>query len=75
MPINSYLVYPRLGEKEALITHLNKISECETLEASNEDIVILVTDTTDELHEGILQENLKLIPEIQGMALVYAQEG
>ncbi len=75
MPICSYLVYPRVGEKESLITNLNKISECETIESTNEDIVVLVTDTADDIQEGILQENLKHIPQIQGMALVYGQEG
>ena len=75
MPVCSYLVYPRTGRKEKLISHFNNFSECEALESLNEDIVVLVTDTKDEVEEGILQENLKLIPEIQEMALVYVQEG
>ena len=75
MPICSYLIYPQSGEKKKLISHLNRFSECEALESLNENMVILVTDTKDDIQEGILQENLKLIPEIQGIALVYAQEG
>ena len=75
MPVCSYLVYPRAGEKDALITHLNQISECETIESTNENIVVLVTDTADDVQEGVLQENLKRISQIQAMALVYGQEG
>ena len=74
MPIHSYLVYPHTGEKKALITNLNKISGCETLESRNDEIVILVTDTESDFQEGLLQEDLKLLPQIQGMALVYGQE-
>ena len=75
MPIHSYLVYPHIGKKRALITNLNKISGCEILDSSNEEIVILVTDTGNDIQEGVLQENLKTVPQIQGMALVYGQEG
>ena len=59
MPVCSYLVYPRTRCKEKLISHLNNFFECEALESLNENIVILVTDTKDEVEEGILQENLK----------------
>ncbi len=75
MPILSYLVYPREGKKERLIRSLQKISSCEILESTNEDILILLTDTKDDYEEGLIQENLKQVPEIEGMALVYAQEG
>ena len=74
MPICSYLVYPRIGKKEELISHLNDFSECITVNSLNKDIVILVTDTKDDIEENDLQESLKLIPEIQGMALVYMQD-
>ncbi len=74
MPIQSYLVYPRNGERGELISSLKNTPFCEILESNNKDIIILVTDTEDDYQEGMLQENLKLIPQIQGMALVYAQE-
>ncbi len=75
MPILSYLVYPREGKKEELISSLQKISSCEIVESINKDVVILLTDTKNDYEEGLIQENLKQVPEIEGMALVYAQEG
>lgn len=75
MPIQSYLVYPKADEKKNLILNLSNIPCCEVLESTNEDIIILLTDTADDLEEGQLQENLKAVPQLQGMALVYAQEG
>ncbi len=75
MPIQSYLVYPREGEKQNLNLNLNSLANCETVESTNEDIIILLTDTANDYEEGLLQENLKAIPQLQGMALVYAQEG
>ncbi len=74
MPIQSYLVYPRQGQKNTLASILNRTAHCQTVESLNKDVLILVTDTLNNEEEGILQENLKLIPEIQEMALVYAQE-
>ena len=72
VPIQSYLVYPQVGEKQVLINQLNQFSECEVLESTNEDVVILVTDTQDDKEENLLQENLNAITQISGMALVYA---
>ena len=74
MPIQSYLVYPRQGQKQTLLSILNQTVHCRTLESLNNDVLILVTDTLNNEEEEILQENLKLIPQIQQMALVYAQE-
>ncbi|MBT6325375.1 MAG: hypothetical protein HOJ35_05360 [Bdellovibrionales bacterium] len=75
MPIQSYLVYPRKDKKQKLLSHLRKLSGCETMESTNEEIIILLTDTSSDFEEGQLQENLKAIPHLEGMALVYAQEG
>ncbi|MBK25283.1 MAG: hypothetical protein CME70_14910 [Halobacteriovorax sp.] len=74
MPIFSYLVYPRMGKKEELIKSLEGIPECKTVDSTNEDIVVLLTDTSSEEKEMHLQETLKQVPEIEGMALVYAGE-
>ncbi len=75
MPIQSYLVYPTRGNRDDLINTLNAISDCEVTESTNEDIFILLTDTENEEKEYQLQDKLKMIPGIQGMVLVYAQEG
>lgn len=74
MPVCSYLVYSHSEDKEALVSQLNKIPECQTVEASNRDMLILVTETKDQIHEKSLQETLMQIPAIQNIALVYGQE-
>ena len=74
MPVCSYLVYPHTDKKRQLLSRLDTLSECEAFESVNNALVVLVTETKDDIQEGILQENLKLIPEIQSMALVYAGE-
>lgn len=75
MPVQSYLVYPRENMRSDLISKLSNLNECEVLESTNEELLILLTDTQDSYAEGMLQEELKLIPEIQGISLVFAQEG
>lgn len=74
MPVHSYLVYPQTGKKKELVRQLNQIPECETVEATNNELVVLVTDTRSKTQEDRLQERLKLVPEIQNIALVFGQE-
>ena len=74
MPIYSYIVYPQKGEKEKLAAQLNAMHQCEAFPSTNEDMLILATETADNIQESLLQEGLKLIPQIQAMALVYGQE-
>ncbi|MEJ4088798.1 hypothetical protein [Galbibacter orientalis] len=70
MPIKSYIVLPYDGEKEALIKDLKLISGCEIAEASNKEIVLLVTDTKDESEEDRLKEKLESISSLKFMAMV-----
>ena len=48
MPIKSYIAFPKPGQKEALIESLLQLPGCEVSPAHNEEIVIVVTDSTDE---------------------------
>ncbi|UTW66552.1 chaperone NapD [bacterium SCSIO 12643] len=70
MPIKSYLVHPMDGQKEQLIQKLEKIPFCELNPSTNEDIIVLVTDTSSIAEEKELEQKFEAISEIKNMALV-----
>lgn len=70
MPIKSYLVHPMDGQKEQLIQKLEKIPFCELNPSTNEDIIVLVTDTSSIAEEKELEKKFEAISEIKNMALV-----
>ncbi|WP_299535633.1 hypothetical protein [Ulvibacterium sp.] len=70
MPIKSYLVHPHQGKKIQLTVALSDFEQCEVLPAENEDVLILITDTTTKEEEESLKAKLENIREIKLMALV-----
>ncbi len=70
MPIKSYLVHPMDGQKDQLIQKLEKIPFCELNPSINEDIIVLVTDTSSVAEEKELEQKFEAISEIKNMALV-----
>ncbi len=70
MPVKSYLAQAFEGKKEALVQTLSGLPSCEYYPAENEDLVVLVTDTSDEAEEKILQDILNEIPELKHLSLV-----
>jgi nitrate reductase NapAB chaperone NapD len=72
MPIMSYIAYPNNLGKEKLVSDLNSIKSCEAISSTNEDIVILVTDTLTSDEEEKVQENLKSVNSLNHLSLVYA---
>jgi nitrate reductase NapAB chaperone NapD len=74
MPIHSYLVYPKDGKKNELVRQFDLLPECETIVSTNDEMLVLVTDTLDEIQEAKLQNSLKVVPEIRSIALVYGEE-
>jgi len=70
MPIKSYLAHPHENKKEALITALSAFEECEVTPATNEDILVLVTDTLDDASEEILKEKIEKIDSLKLLAMV-----
>jgi hypothetical protein len=70
MPIKSYLVHPAEGRSSELKTILSGISECEIINANQENIFILLTDTPDLETEKALEERLAAIPSLQFLTLV-----
>ncbi len=70
MPIKSYLVHPQVGRKVELLDALSAFEECEVMPATNEDILVLVTDTIDEASEELLKEKIEKIESLKLLAMV-----
>jgi nitrate reductase NapAB chaperone NapD len=70
MPIKSYLAHPKTGEKQKLITALSQLSGCEVIPATNQDVVVLVTETLDDASDVILKEKIEHIDSLKLLALV-----
>ena len=70
MPIKSYLALPITGKKEELIKALRSLHQCEVVPAKNQDVLALVTDTSDEIEEEILKEKIEAIDSLKMLSLV-----
>lgn len=70
MPIKSYLAHPHDGKKAELVDALSQLNACEVLPASNEDVLVVVTDTLDDASEEILKEKIDKIDSLKLLALV-----
>lgn len=70
MPIKSYLAHPKTGEKQILIQALSKLNGCEVVPATNQDVVVVVTETLDDASDAILKEKIEHIDSLKLLALV-----
>ncbi len=70
MPVKSYLVFPKDGQKEPLTVELNDLDWCEATPAENKDVLVLVTDTANEKEEENCLNQLNNIQSIKHYTLV-----
>ncbi|WP_298533665.1 hypothetical protein [uncultured Algibacter sp.] len=70
MPIKSYLAHPHDGKKQHLINALSEIKECEVMPATNQDVLVVVTDTLDDASEDLLQVKIEKIDSLKLLAMV-----
>lgn len=70
MPIKSYLAHPEQGKKDELARALSAIDHCEVIPAENKDLIILITDTENNLEEELLKEKLDSIDSLELLAMV-----
>lgn len=75
MPVFSYLAYPEKGAKEQLLKDLTAMQYCEATPADNEDILILLTDTPDDVAEKSLQKQLKSLKSLQSLGMTFGHTG
>lgn len=70
MPIKSYLAFPQKGMKDHLHRALGKISGCEIVEAKNREVLIVLSDTTNQEEEDFLIHQLQQIKSLHHLNLV-----
>jgi hypothetical protein len=75
MPISSYLAYPVKGRRDALVGTLRALEGCQVIPAVNRDLLVVVTDTPDEVAEEALQGALVRMEFLEGLALVAGYGG
>ena len=74
MPIFSYLAIPRSGAKETLCAELSALPYCQVIPATNQEVVVLVTDTPDETSEEALQVHLQKLQSLQSLSLAFGYD-
>lgn len=70
MPIKSYLAHPHENRKDELITELTSLDNCEVIPAENKDVLVVVTETKDEMEDENLKEKIETIASLKLLALV-----
>lgn len=70
MPIKSYIAHPIEGRRNDLIIKLKEISLCNIIPATNQDIIIVVTDTFSNKEDQILYDSIISLPELKHLTLV-----
>ena len=70
MVIKSYLAHAVTGKKQELLEALNKLNQCQVTSAENEDIIVLVTDTSDDNEDELLKEKIESILSLKMLSLV-----
>lgn len=74
MPIFSYLAIPKEGAGETMRVELSALNCCQVIPAENQDVIVLVTDTPDDITEKKLQETLKSLPSLQSLSLAFGYD-
>jgi nitrate reductase NapAB chaperone NapD len=70
MPIKSYLAYPVRGRRDDVVGALRALPGCHVIPALNRDLLVVVTDTTDEAADEALHDALTRVEFLEGLALV-----
>jgi hypothetical protein len=69
MPISSYIAYPQVGKRSALIDDLANRPEVSIIPSDNRDILVLVTETRDSDHEDELRAFLQGLDSLMMLAM------
>ncbi len=70
MVIKSYIAYPAQGRLAQLTGELSQIAGCEVTPATNQELVVLVTEAVDEAADEALAARLNSLPSLQALTLV-----
>lgn len=70
MIVKSYLVYPTNGFLEQASALLSQMAQCEIIPATNENVIVLVTESADETADSALEAEIRALPHVQALTLV-----
>ena len=70
MPIKSYLARPHREQFSQLVNELRQFENCEVIPSTNEELVILVTDTADEISDEKLLSRINQIESLKMLSMV-----
>lgn len=70
MLIKSYLAFPHKGQKEILHSKLNELEWCEVIPAENENVLVIVTESSSIEEEETRLNILKEIKELDHFSMV-----
>jgi nitrate reductase NapAB chaperone NapD len=70
MAIKSYLAFPSKGQKQHLILALEQLTWCEVTPAENEDLLIVVAETSSKDDDEAFLESVNKIDSLDHITLV-----
>ena len=70
MPIKSFIAHPASSKKDELIQELNTFQEVEVIPSTNEDVVVIVTETHDKQSDIDLIEKLNALESLPMLSMV-----
>ncbi len=74
MPVASYLVYPKPGMGREAATALAALRGCEVSPSSDYSLLVIVTDTPDDQVDHDLQNAMRALPQLDGLAMVFCHD-
>jgi len=70
MPIKSYLARPHDGKFIELLDELSHLNGCDIIPSTNQEIAVLVTDTSDEIEDNKLLSQINAIGSLKMLSMV-----
>lgn len=74
MPIASYLATPISGRGRAAAAALRALPNCVVSPSEDHSLLVVVTDTPDEQSNHNLQHTMRVLPDLEGLAMVFCHE-
>lgn len=70
MPVKSYLARPHEARFQELLNELSKLDGCEIIPSTNKEVVVLVTDTKNEIEDNALLMEINAVKSLKMLSMV-----
>lgn len=70
MPIKSFIVFPKLGQKDALQQEIAAMNGCSVIPSENKEVFVLITDTQTDQEEETLLQTINEITTVDQISMV-----